>query len=196
MGAACCKAAVKPIAMSGQSYHTSRRDTTNHPATHIHNAASFILSASPLLALLTTYSGTAIHPMHETLPIVSRIWVDSRGRRHLMRTVLYKYNINNLILNAATVMATHSTMDVDVLKEQMQMLSRLKSNSVSTRQSVGKTNGAVGVASRTESPRASVGWMSHRRRSKLWAVCACRPYLCAVVSEMRHSARSATRPPD
>ena len=149
MGLACGKAAVDPPAGSIGQYHTAHHQPQQPqpPASNIHYASSAFNPSSP--GTSTTSSGIIIYPMYDTSsPIVSRR-VDISGFK-----VKTSFDAGSAATNEPT--AAHSTVDANMLKQQMQVLSRLKSHSHSTTQhSVADTNGVVLVAGRTESPSVS-----------------------------------------
>jgi len=148
MGIACGKAAVdQPPAGTISQYHSARPPQPT--ANHIHYAAPFTPSASPPAAA-STPSGITIYPMIDetSSPIVSRR-VDMSGFK-----VKTSFDAGSAQMDAEAA-HTSSTVDAAMLRQQMQVLSRLKSHSTSGRQSVGDGGGAGAAVSRTESPSVS-----------------------------------------
>ena len=148
MGMACSKATTpdQPQLGSISHYHTARQPLpAQPPATHVHYASAFTPSASPAAAhVSTTSSGIIIYPIYDTSsPIASRR-VDISGFK-----VKTSFSAASSELTADPS-AAHSAVDADMLKQQMQVLSRLKSHSKSGRHSV--TDGSGITASCAESP--------------------------------------------
>ena len=150
MGIACGKAAVDPPPTAIGQYYTSRLTPPQPPATNIHYASSYTPSASPAPGTASTAnSGIIIYPIYETSsPIVSRR-VDISGFR-------VKTSFDAGTDAAVDLTAAHTTVDAHMLKQQMQVLSRLKGQNNSGRESVSDGNGTVMAACRTESNSVSL----------------------------------------
>ena len=147
MGSACGKAALdSPPPTSTISHYFS----AHNPVTHSPHASAHQPAASPPAASTATVSGITIYPIYETSsPIVSRR-VDMSGFR-----VKTSFDAGSAASEVEGSNDSTDGVDTIMLREQLQVLSRLKSHSKSGKQSAADTDGTVVPVSRTESPSGS-----------------------------------------
>ena len=121
MGGACGKAEVEQQDTKCH-YHVSCPAQAHHP-TAIPHANSCIPSASPLPADSTPSNGITVYPLYETSPIVNRCVNTSRFK------VKTSFDVGTAADDLTS--AVHNAVDANMLKQQMEVLSRLRKVSVS-----------------------------------------------------------------